>query len=31
MRLVAQHLITVHNVNPPTKTVMNYLETKIKY
>jgi hypothetical protein len=31
MRKVVDHLIHVHNVNPPTKTVLNYLETKIKY
>jgi len=31
MRKVQEHLITVHNVNPPTRTVLNYLETKIKY
>jgi len=31
MRRVSEHLINVHNVRPPTKTVLNYLETKIKY
>jgi hypothetical protein len=31
MRKVVDHLINVHNVRPPTKTILNYLETKIKY
>jgi predicted small metal-binding protein len=31
MRKLVEHLITIHNVRPPTKTILNYLETKIRY
>jgi predicted small metal-binding protein len=31
MRKLVDHLINVHEVRPPTKTILNYLETKIKY
>lgn len=30
-RKLAEHLAAAHNVHPPTKTVMSYLETKIRY
>lgn len=30
-RQLAEHLVVVHHVDPPTRTVMNYLETKFKY
>jgi predicted small metal-binding protein len=31
MQKLVDHLITIHNVRPPTKTILNYLETKIRY
>jgi predicted small metal-binding protein len=31
MRRLVDHLTNVHNVRTPTKTILNYLETKIKY
>jgi len=31
MRRLVDHLINVHDVRPPTKTILNYLETKIRY
>ena len=31
MRKLVEHLIKVHNVRPPTRTILNYLETKIRY
>ena len=31
MERLVDHLINDHNVRPPTKTILNYLETKIKY
>ena len=31
LRKVAQHLATVHRVDPPTRTIMSYVATKIRY
>jgi len=30
MRAVAEHLVRAHNIDPPTRTVLNYLQTKIR-
>ena len=31
MERLVDHLVNDHNVRPPTKTILNYLETKIRY
>ena len=30
MRAVAEHLVRAHHIDHPTRTVLNYLETKIE-
>jgi len=31
MEKLVDHLINDHNIRPPTKTILTYLETKIRY
>ena len=31
MEKLVEHLINDHNIRPPTKTILTYLETKIRY
>lgn len=31
LRKVAQHLAVVHQIDPPTRTIMRYVATKIRY
>lgn len=30
MRAVAEHLVRAHHIDSPTRTVLNYLQTKIR-